>query len=157
RKIVQDDRGLLAYKDGQSLVLTIDKAIQYEAEKALRLALDEHQARSGTIIVPEVATGEILALTNSPSFNPNSPKAGSADSRRHRAVTDTYEPGSTSKPFIVGYGLERGMDPSKKIFCEHGKFRIGKHVISEAEAREKYEWLTPSEILKYSSNIGAAK
>lgn len=157
RKIFRDDRGLMAFKDGQSLVLTIDKAVQYEAEKALRMAIEEHQARAGTVIVAESATGEILAMANYPTFNPNAPKNSAADSRRNRAITDTYEPGSTFKPFVVGLALEKGKAPKTQVYCEHGSFKIGKHRISEAEAHEKYEWLTLGEILKYSSNVGAAK
>jgi cell division protein FtsI (penicillin-binding protein 3) len=157
RKIFQDDRGLLAYRDGQSLVLTIEKAIQYEAEKALRLSIEEHRARAGTVIVAEVATGEILALANYPSFNPNNPKGAPPERRRNRAITDTYEPGSTFKPFLVGFALERGRSPSTKLYCEKGHYRIGKYVISEAEAHDTFGWLTMGEILKYSSNIGAAK
>ncbi|MBI3544762.1 MAG: hypothetical protein HY075_15940 [Deltaproteobacteria bacterium] len=157
RKIFRDERGMLAFKDGQSLVLTIDKAVQYEAEKNLRLALEEHKARSGTVIVAEVGTGEILAMANYPTYNPNAPKSALADSRRNRAITDTYEPGSTFKPFVVGMALEKGRTPETKLYCEKGSFKVGKYKISEAEAREKYEWLTMGEILKYSSNIGAAK
>ena len=157
RKIFVDDHGLLAFKDGQSLVLTIDKAVQYEAEKNLRMAIEEHQAKAGTVIVAEVSTGEILAMANYPTFNPNDAKIPSSDNRRNRAITDTYEPGSTFKPFLVGLALEKGRTPKTKLYCEKGSFKVGKYKISEAETREKYEWLTMGEIIKYSSNVGAAK
>lgn len=157
RKIFRDDKGLLAYKDGQSLVLTIDKAMQYEAEKALRNSIEAYQAKAGTIIVAEVSTGEILAMANYPTFNPNNTKGVPADFRRNRAITDTYEPGSTFKPFLVGYAIEKGKSPKTKVYCENGSFRVGGHKISEAEAKEKFEWLTYGEIIKYSSNVGAAK
>lgn len=157
RKIFRDDKGLLAFKDGQSLVLTLDNAIQYEAEKALRAAIEQHRARAGSVIVAEVTSGEILAMANYPSFNPNNPKASSADARRNRAITDTYEPGSTFKPLVVGLALEKGKSPKTRIYCEKGSFRVGDRRISEAEAHEKFEWLTLGEILKFSSNVGAAK
>ncbi len=157
RKIFADDHGLLAFKDGQSLVLTIDKAVQYEAEKNLRMAIEEHQAKAGTVIVAEVSTGEILAMANYPTFNPNDAKIPSSENRRNRAITDTYEPGSTFKPFLVGLALEKGRTPATKLYCEKGSFKVGKYKISEAEAHEKYEWLTLGEIIQHSSNIGAAK
>ena len=157
RRIFKGDKGLQAFKDGQSLVLTLDKAIQYEAEKALTLAMSDYQAKTGTIIVAEVETGEILAMANYPTYNPNNPKSASPDSRRNRAITDTFEPGSTFKPLLVGYALEKGHSPKSKIYCEKGVFKVGDRRISEAESHEKYEWLTYGEVLKYSSNIGAAK
>lgn len=157
RKIFRDDKGLLAFKDGASLVLTIDKAIQYEAEKALHNAVTDYQAKAGTIIVAEVESGEILAMANYPTYNPNSPRGASADSRRNRAITDSYEPGSTFKPLLMGYALDRGKSPKTKIYCEKGSFKVGDRTITEAETHEKYEWLTYGEIIKHSSNIGVAK
>jgi cell division protein FtsI (penicillin-binding protein 3) len=157
RRIFRDDQGLVAFKDGQSIVLTLDKAMQYEAEKTLRLKIEELSAKAGTVIVAEVETGEILALANYPTFNPNNPKQAYADSRRNRAITDTYEPGSTFKPFIIASALEKGRSPKNRIYCENGSFKVGDRTISEAETKEKFEWLTLGEILKFSSNIGAAK
>lgn len=157
RRIFRDNESLVAFKDGQSLILTIDKAIQYESEKILKQAIEERQAKAGTVIVAEVENGEILAMANYPAYNPNSPKLASAESKRNRAITDSYEPGSTFKPFIVAQALERGKKPGAKIYCEKGVFKVGDRKISEAEAHEKFEWLTLGEILKFSSNIGAAK
>jgi len=157
RKIFRDSQGFLAFNDGQSLILTIDKAVQYEAEKALRNAVDEHQAKAGTVIVAEVETGDILAMANYPTYNPNSPKNVPVDHRRNRAITDTYEPGSTFKPFLVAMALEKGRTPKSQIYCEKGSFKVGDRRISEATANEKFEWLNLGEILKYSSNIGSAK
>ncbi|MGE4232580.1 MAG: penicillin-binding protein [Bacteriovoracia bacterium] len=157
RRIFEDDDGVVAFKDGQSLVLTIDRAIQYEAEKVLTEALTNFQATSGTVIVANAKNGEILALANSPTFDPNNPKKSSADQRRNRAITDVFEPGSTFKPFIIGFALENGLKPSTKIYCEKGRFKVANRIISEAETHEKFEWLSLQEILKLSSNIGAAK
>ncbi|MEW6056715.1 MAG: penicillin-binding protein [Bdellovibrionota bacterium] len=157
RRIFKDDRGLLAFRDGQSLVLTLDKALQYEAEKGLKQAIDDYQAKSGSVIVAEVETGEILALANTPTYNPNNAKSASLESRRNRAITDAYEPGSTFKPFMVAMALEKGRTPKTQIYCERGSFKVGDRIISEAEAHEKFEWLSLGQILKFSSNIGAAK
>lgn len=157
RRLFRDDKGLVALKDGQSLVLTLDKTIQYEAEKALQFALQEYQAQAGTILIASVETGEILALANAPTFNPNESRNASLAARRNRAITDTYEPGSTFKPFIVAHALQRGKTVKSKVYCERGQMVIGDRKISEAEAHEKFEWLTLGEILKFSSNIGAAK
>ena len=157
RKIFRDDKGLLAFKDGQSLVLTIDKGLQYEVEKNLKSTIQELQATAGTVIIAEVQTGEILALANYPSYNPNFPKQAYPDQRRNRAITDSYEPGSIYKPFLLALALENGKSPKSKVYCEKGLFTVGDRKISEAETHEKYEWLTLQEILKFSSNIGSAK
>lgn len=157
RRIFHDDEGLLAIKDGQSILLTIDKSIQYEAEKALKKAVSDYDAKAGSAIVADVKTGEILALANYPTFNPNLAKNFSLEQRRNRAIADTYEPGSTFKAMIIAQTLERGKKADARVYCEKGSFIVGGKKISEAEAREKFEWLTLGEILKYSSNIGAAK
>lgn len=157
RRIFKDGEGLLAFKNGSSLVLTIDKTIQYESEKWLRASIDENGALAGSVLVADAETGEILALANYPTFNPNEAGGAKTDARRNRAITDGYEPGSTFKPFVVAMALESGLPATKKIYCEKGSFVVGGRRISEAEAKEKFEWLTLGEILKYSSNVGSAK
>ncbi|MBI2605115.1 MAG: transpeptidase family protein [Deltaproteobacteria bacterium] len=157
RRIFEDGRGILAMRDGQSVLLTIDKSIQYETEKSIRKAVDDFGAKAGTAIVANASTGEILALANDPAFNPNQPKAATPGHRRNRAITDTFEPGSTFKPLLAGIALEKGRSPGSRIYCEKGSFKVGGRRISEAEAHEKFEWLTLGEILKLSSNVGAAK
>ena len=157
RAIFVDDQGILAFRHGQSLELTIDKTIQYEAEKTLRNYAEDFGARAATAIVAEVETGEILALANYPTYDPNRARGSGMEARRNRAVTDIYEPGSIMKPLLTVLALEKGMAPDAKIYCEKGVFRVGDRIISEAETHEKYEWLTLEEILQKSSNIGAAK
>ncbi|HRK02724.1 MAG TPA: penicillin-binding transpeptidase domain-containing protein, partial [Oligoflexia bacterium] len=157
RRIFRGENGLFAFKDGQSLVLSIDRTIQFDAEKALDQAVREFGAKAGTAIVAEVETGEILALANAPTFNPNVANQYSADSRRNRAITDAYEPGSTFKPLIAGLALENGKTTRSKIYCEMGSFKVADRVISEAETHEQWGWLTLGEVIQHSSNIGAAK
>jgi cell division protein FtsI (penicillin-binding protein 3) len=157
RRIFEDENALLALQDGQSITITIDKTIQYEAEKEAKKAVSEFNAKSASIIIAQVKTGEILALANYPNFNPNYFQSYSFESKRNRAITDMIEPGSTFKPLLVTLALEKGKKPQSKIYCEKGSFIVGGRRISEAEAHEKFEWLTLSDIIKFSSNIGAAK
>ncbi len=157
RRIFEDEKGILAIKDGQSLILTIDKTIQYETEQTLQQFVSNLDAKSASAIVADVQTGDILALANVPTFNPNESGRANLEQRRNRAITDMYEPGSTFKPLLIAQALEKGKSPKNKIYCERGSFRVGDRVITEAEAHEKYEWLSYADILKFSSNIGAAK
>jgi cell division protein FtsI (penicillin-binding protein 3) len=157
RRIFATDQGLSALIDGESLVLTLDKTLQHESERQLKAVVENTRAKAASAIVMNVHTGEILALANYPNFNPNDAKNFSIEARRNRVVADTYEPGSTFKPFIVAASLENGFSPSSKIYCEMGQFKVQDRVISEAETHEKFEWLTLTEIIKFSSNIGAAK
>lgn len=157
RAIFVDDHGILAFRHGQSLELTIDKTIQYEAEKTLRNYAEDFGARAATAIVAEVESGEILAMANYPAYDPNRARGSGMEARRNRAVTDIYEPGSVMKPLVTVLALEKGMAPGAQIYCEKGRFKVGDRVITEAETHEKHEWLTLGEILQHSSNIGAAK
>jgi len=161
---IHDRRGHVVFADGmeddqsmqgQSVVLTIDKAIQHSAEQELALGVRTFEARGGSVVVMDPSTGEILALANYPPFNPNEPSKYPAANRRNRAVVDRFEPGSTIKPFTVAAALTAGaITPNQSINCENGVTRIGGRMVHDAHP---YEWLTPTQILAYSSNIGAAK
>lgn len=157
RSIFEDDHGLLAFKDGRSIKLTIDKSIQYESDKAIQNAVTEYKAQSGIAIVASVETGAILGISHFPTYDPNSAKSAPNSHKRIRAITDTFEPGSTLKPLIIEAALEKGIPVSTQVYCEKGKFHIADRIISEAETHEQYEWLSLSEIIMHSSNIGAAK
>lgn len=140
---------------GHNVVLTIDRTIQAVAEYEIEKAVKEHQAVSGTVIVMKPQTGEILALAQAPLINSNSYGEHDPALRRLRAVTDTYEPGSTLKIFTVAAGLESGMvTPDTVFFCENGSYPVGRHIIHDTHS---YGNLTLSEIVKVSSNIGALK
>jgi cell division protein FtsI (penicillin-binding protein 3) len=161
---IRDRRGHVVFADdmeddrtiqGQSIVLTIDKAIQHIAERELALGVRTFEARGGSVVVMDPSTGEILALANYPPFNPNEPSKHPTAHRRNRAVVDRFEPGSTVKPFTMAAALAAGaVKPNQSINCENGVTRIGGRLLHDAHP---YEWLTPTQILAYSSNIGTAK
>ncbi len=139
---------------GNSIVLTIDKKIQFLSEQVLQETVKKHDARSGMALVMKPATGELLAIAHYPEFNPNSYKGYGKDTYRNRAVTDPFEPGSAMKVFTAAAALEKGITPKSIFFCENGTYRIGGFTIHDTH---DYEWLTLSQVIQYSSNIGAAK
>ena len=139
---------------GDSIVLTLDKKIQFVSEQALEQAVTNHQARSGMALVMKPGTGELLAVAHYPEFNPNNYKGYGRDAYRNRAVTDAFEPGSAMKVFTAAAALEKGVTPKTIIFCEKGTYRIGSFTIHDTHS---YEWLTIRQIIQLSSNIGAAK
>ncbi|XXF76461.1 penicillin-binding protein [Myxococcaceae bacterium GXIMD 01537] len=143
-------------RQGASVTLTIDRHLQYVAEKSLSKAVEDSRATAGMAVVLDPKTGEILALANHPRFNPNVPGAGSGGSIRNRAALDTFEPGSTMKAFVVAAALEqKAIKLDDTLFCENGAWRVGRHVIHDDV--HSYGWLTPERILQVSSNIGASK
>ncbi|MCK4534550.1 MAG: penicillin-binding protein 2, partial [Syntrophobacterales bacterium] len=140
-----------------SLFLTIDSKIQYIVESQLRDAVERTGAKGGSVIVMDPRTGEVLAMANEPLFNPNTFSIYPADARRNRAVTDCFDPGSVFKPFVVAAALEEGLVTESDMFdCENGFYRVENKVIHEAQDK-KFQELTLSEVLKYSSNIGTVK
>ena len=140
---------------GQALTLTIDEVIQYIAEKEIDEAVDHARAKSGTIIVMEPRTGAILAMAVSPRFDPNTVASLTADRWRNRALTDTYEPGSTMKVVVAAAALEeRVMMPGSMLFGENGRMTIANTTIHD---HEKLGWMTFAQMIQKSSNIGAAK
>jgi cell division protein FtsI (penicillin-binding protein 3) len=155
RMLVYQDLDKTVPLEGMEVELTIDKTIQYVAEKALKKAVDKYGAVGGTAIVMDPATGEILAMANQPSFDPN--EIGRFDSThwKNRAVTDVFEPGSTFKLFLIAAALDEGIvKPSSSFFCENGSYRVADRVFHD---HEKYGWLDVPHIIKYSSNICSAK
>lgn len=155
RDILQKGQVVKKSSKGASIVLTLDKNIQYIAEKELAKAVVGNKANAGMAVVMEPQTGKILALANYPSFNPNSYSHYPAFTLRDRAVADCFEPGSTLKVFLVAAALEeRVVRPGDSFNCENGSYAIGGRTIHDTH---KYGALKVSEILKYSSNIGAAK
>lgn len=155
RMLVYEDLGKTVPLEGMEVELTIDKTIQYVAEKALKKAVDKYDAVGGTAIVMDPATGEILAMANQPSFDPNDIRRFDAGHWKNRAVTDVYEPGSTLKLFLIAAALDEGIvKPSSSFFCENGNWRVKDRVFHD---HEKYGWLDVTQILKVSSNICSAK
>ncbi|MBI3603041.1 MAG: penicillin-binding protein 2, partial [Nitrospirae bacterium] len=140
---------------GHNVTLTIDEVIQYIAEKELDEAVSTTRAKGGVAVVMEPRTGAILALAISPKFDPNAVRAVSPDRWRNRALTDAYEPGSTMKVFIAAAALEeKVMEPGTLIHGENGQMTVAGTVIHD---HEKSGWITFSQVIQKSSNIGAAK
>lgn len=140
---------------GRSLRLSLDKRIQYIAEKELQATVKAYQAQSGMVVVTEPDTGAILAMATVPSFNPNAFCSFEPSAWRNRAVTDAFEPGSTFKVFLLATGLEEEIVHLDDLFyCEQGNYRIMNHTIHDLR---KFGWLSLAQILRFSSNIGASK
>ncbi len=140
---------------GQDLTLTLDREVQILTERELELGVRAVEARAGSVVVMDPTTGEVLAMANYPSFNPNDPGAAEPSNRRNRAVTDRYEPGSVIKAFTIAGALASGaIHPNQQIDCENGAMQVAEYTIHDSH---HYETLTPAEILAYSSNIGTAK
>jgi cell division protein FtsI (penicillin-binding protein 3) len=140
---------------GASVTLTIDSTVQYMTDKALEKAVTDQKATAGMAIVMNPKTGEILALSNWPRFNPNAPKDASGAALKNRSVTDLNEPGSTMKSFVIASALEQKIiNESSEFDCEMGRWPVGRHVVHDTHP---HGVLTPRGILQVSSNICAAK
>src|SRR5207302_3765892 len=140
---------------GQTVVLTIDQTIQYRTEQALSAAVDRAHAKSGTAIVMDPRTGEILALANAPTFDPNQPAANSAEARANSALQSIYEPGSTFKIVAYSAAIEKGLvKPDDKIDCQAGSITVAGRLIHDGHS---YGVLTVADALAQSSNVGAIK
>ncbi|MFO7578538.1 MAG: penicillin-binding protein [Pelovirga sp.] len=140
---------------GHNLHLTLDRSLQYIAEKELARAVKESRAVGGTVVMLEPTSGRILALASWPDFNPNMAGRYRADQRRNRVVCDMYEPGSTFKPFLLaGILEEKLLQPTETVFCENGQYRVGGSTVRDYK---KFGHLSLEEMLKVSSNIGFVK
>jgi len=147
-----DDEQALA---GHNVYLTIDKAIQFTAERELDAAIKTYEAIGGSVIVVDPATGEILAMASGPGYNPNDYSVSPPENRRNHAVVDRFEPGSTMKVFTMAGALaNRAVSPTQPVYCEEGNMAIDNIVIHDTHVSK---WLTPTQILSISSNIGVAK
>jgi cell division protein FtsI (penicillin-binding protein 3) len=154
-RIVEDIESVRTPHDGKNLALSIDRQIQYIAFSKLKEAVEKHQAKAGGIVVLDVKTGEVLALANLPTYNPNDRSHLSGEQLRNRVLTDTFEPGSTLKPFTVALALEKHIvSPSTTIETAPGRMTIGTATIHDAE---EHGLLTVSQVIEKSSNIGTAK
>jgi cell division protein FtsI (penicillin-binding protein 3) len=142
-------------REGASVTLTLDRHLQYVAEKALVRAVEESKGVAGTVVVLDPKTGELLALANAPNFNPNTPEAAQHDAIRNRAALDAFEPGSTMKAFVIAAALEeKAIKPDDVFFCENGAWQIGRYTINDTHP---HSWLAAKGILQVSSNICTAK
>ncbi len=140
---------------GKSVILTLDKTIQFIAEKELAKAVTESNAKAGMALVMESDTGKVLAMANYPTFNPNAYSRYSLAQLRNHVVTDSFEPGSTFKVFTIAAAIDSDtVKPSDVYNCENGVYQIAGRTIHDDHPHSR---LTVSEIIKYSSNIGSAK
>jgi cell division protein FtsI (penicillin-binding protein 3) len=153
--IVEDVESISTPRPGRDMALALDARIQYLAFRELKAAVTTHRAKAGGIVVLDVQTGEVLAMANLPSYNPNN--RGKLDPRhtRNRTVTDLFEPGSSLKPFTVAAAIESGAcKPQTLIDTNGGQLAIGKAVIHDAH---RAGTLTVMQVIQKSSNVGAAK
>jgi len=154
-RVVEDVRDVVPPVDGPDLQLSIDSKVQYFAWQKLREAVLFHKAKAGSVIVIDVTTGEVLALGNYPSYNPNKRQNLSGEQLRNRVLTDSFEPGSTMKPFITALALQKGMvKPTTPIQTAPGRIMIGGSTISDTHPAEI---LTVAQIIQKSSNVGTVK
>jgi cell division protein FtsI (penicillin-binding protein 3) len=141
--------------DGKDIQLSIDSKVQFFAYQKLRDAVLENKAKAGSVVVLDVQTGEVLALANYPSFAPNNRQNLSGAQLRNRALTDTFEPGSTMKPFVAALALEKGLvKPETAIQTAPGRITIGGSTITDAHP---HGVLTVNEVIQKSSNVGTVK
>lgn len=154
-EIVEDVESIRAAQAGTDLTLSIDSKLQSLAFGALKAAVERERAKAGAIVALDVRTGEILALANVPSFNPNNRARLSGGQIRNRVITDAFEPGSTLKPFTIAAALEAGkVTPSTGIATLGGKMTIGRYTIHDSHPAAL---LSVAQVLQKSSNVGAAK
>ncbi|MDL1964624.1 MAG: penicillin-binding protein 2 [Deltaproteobacteria bacterium] len=149
------EKNVMSDCSGNNLILTIDHNIQYLTERALEEATVKFNAKSGIAIVMSPKTGAMLAVAHYPFFNPNAFRNFDQDLWRNRSITDLFEPGSTMKIFSACAAIESGKcSPNTIFFCENGKYKIGKNVVSDTHS---HGWLSLQQIIKFSSNIGTIK
>lgn len=154
-RVVEDVGEQIAPVDGRDLQLSIDSKVQFFAYQKLKEAVLAHKAKAGSVVVLDVLSGEVLALANYPSYVPGKRQNLSGEQLRNRALTDTFEPGSTMKPFVIGLALDQGrVKPETPIQTAPGRMTIGTATISDSHA---HGVLSVTQVIEKSSNIGTAK
>ncbi|ENV6050433.1 TPA: peptidoglycan D,D-transpeptidase FtsI family protein [Neisseria gonorrhoeae] len=142
-----------APKNGKDIILSLDQRIQTLAYEELNKAVEYHQAKAGTVVVLDARTGEILALANTPAYNPNRPGRADSEQRRNRAVTDMIEPGSAMKPFTIAKALDSGKVDATDTFNTL-PYKIGSATVQDTHV---YPTLDVRGIMQKSSNVGTSK
>ena len=154
-RVIEDVGAIREPRNGRDLQLSVDTKIQYHAFSALREAIATHKAKAGAVVVLDARTGEVLALANLPTYDPNERRQLSGAQLRNRVITDTFAPGSTMKPFTTALALEAGkFKPSTLIDTAPGKLKIGSATIGDTKP---HGTLTVEEVLQKSSNVGTVK
>ncbi|WP_137937732.1 penicillin-binding protein 2 [Chitinivorax sp. B] len=152
--IVEDVSSMVKPADGQTLTLSIDRNLQYLAFRELKTAVDTNKAKAGGVVILDAHTGEVLALANVPTYNPNNRGVIDMARKRNRVLTDLYEPGSTMKPITAAAALEAGTFKPSTVLNVAGGMTFGKYTIHDAHPHGA---LTVEQVIQVSSNIGAAK
>ncbi len=153
--IVEDTESIREAQNGGNLTLALDARLQNLAFSQLKLAVDGNKAKAGAIVVLDAKSGEVLALANLPTYNPNNRSRLSGAQLRNRVITDTFEPGSTLKPFTISVAIEEGkVRPDSMIATAGGTFSIGRATIHDAH---RFGDMTVAQVIQRSSNVGAAK
>lgn len=154
-RIVEDVEAIRISQPGQNISLSIDRRVQYLAYRELKAKLSQHRALSASAVLLDSHTGEVIAMANVPSFNPNNRKGYNSRSYRNRAVTDVFEPGSTIKPFTIASALEsKRYSPHTVIDTAPGTFKVADHTIKDIK---NFGQLSVSNVILKSSNVGATK
>ena len=153
-QVVEDMGQTVLPIDGEDIHLSIDSKVQFFAYQKLREAVQTHKAAAGSVVVIDVQTGEVLALANYPSYAPDKRGVLSGAQLRNRALTDTFEPGSTMKPFVIALALERNLVKPETPIQTAGKLAMGGHLISDAHP---HAVLTVHQVIQKSSNVGTVK
>jgi len=154
-RVVEDLAQIRAAEPGRDVELSIDRRLQYLAYRELKGAVARHDARAGSLVMLDVATGEVLAMVNQPAFNPNNRQERRGDVVRNRSVTDVFEPGSTMKPITVAAALGTGrFEPDTRVFTAPNQMTVGGHTIAE---RRDLGPLDVTEVVQRSSNVGASR
>ncbi|EPJ8755729.1 TPA: peptidoglycan D,D-transpeptidase FtsI family protein [Pseudomonas putida] len=165
RQVIKDRRGRLIKdiqvtknaKAGKTLALSIDLRLQYLATRELRNAIAEQDAKAGSLVIMDVKTGEVLAMVNQPTYNPNNRRSMFPAAMRNRAIIDVFEPGSTVKPISMSAALQSGRwKPTDKVEVYPGSLQIGRYTIKDV-SRSEGPILDLTGILINSSNVGMSK
>ena len=163
RRVIKDNKGRIVEavekirppKPGQDVILSLDRRIQHIAHRELKSAVAVHRAKAGSIVVLDAQTGEILALTNFPVYNPNARSSITSNRIRNRALIDTFEPGSTLKPFPIATAIEIGhVNPDTVLQTSPGTFKVGRSTIRDVSNKGL---LSVAEVIQVSSNVGTVK
>ncbi|MCU7880573.1 MAG: penicillin-binding protein 2 [Candidatus Thiodiazotropha sp. (ex Lucinoma aequizonata)] len=163
KRVIKDGKGRVVTQveniqspsPGKDLVLSIDRRLQFLAYRELKAAVSKHRARSGSAVILDSRSGEILAMVNSPSYNPNALRGRRSSSLRNRVVTDVFEPGSTIKPFTVAAAVEMGrFRPDTPIDVSPGQMKVGRYLVRDPR---NYGMIDVATVLRKSSNVGVSK
>ena len=154
-RVVEQVENIQSPAPGKALVASLDRRLQFLAYRELKAAVNKHRARSGSAVILDARSGEVLAMVNSPSYNPNGSRANKRGSLRNRAVTDVFEAGSTMKPFTVAAAIDKGrIKADSPIDATPGQMKVGRYLVRD---HRNYGMLDVAGVLRKSSNVGASK